>query len=306
MPAKKSSRAKINTQKVDSVNVVCLSCGKTGKETRFYSARNPKYQFFGKIPWCFTCIKDKYEELYKKYEDSKKAMYELCKYLDIPFALNVYEAARNRWEKNEVEIFQAYITHYNSLAWKQAGLNFSTSDRVEGLDEPDNSFTSEDVPAELVFKWGEGFSPSDYNYLENELAECEKTLKSDNWAEQTLLKEICIKKLDIRNRRKLGSDTKDPLAELQALMKTCAIDPAKASAANSGKSLDTFGEWIKDIEQNSPAEWFKDKEKYKDMDGLGDYIKKYITRPIKNFITGSRDFNVDKDVMIDFDNEGDE
>ena len=28
-------------------------------------------------------------------------------------------------------------------------------------------------------------------------------------------------------------------------------------------------------------------------------------RPIKNFITGSRDFNVDKDVMVDFDNDGD-
>ena len=88
-------------------------------------------------------------------------------------------------------------------------------------------------------------------------------------------------------------------------MKTCAVDPAKTSLANSSKALDAFGVWIKDIEEKSPAEWYKDKKKFKDIDGIDDYLKKYVTRPIKNFITGSRDFNVDKDVMVDFDNDGD-
>lgn len=306
MPAKKSNNAKKNSQQLPSVNVVCLYCGKTGKETKFYKARNPKYQFFEKIPWCFTCMKEKYDELYKRYEDSKKAMYELCRYIDMPFALNIYEMARTRWQEDGVELFQGYITYYSSVGWKKAGITFSDSDKIENLDKTEGSYTSDEVEEELVFKWGEGFTPSDYVYLENELAECEKTLKCDTWAESTLLREICIKKLEVRNRRKQNSDTKDVLKELQDLMKTCAIDPAKTAMANSGKSLDTFGEWIKDIEQNSPAEWFKDKKKYKDMDGLDDYMKKYITRPIKNFITGSRDFNVDKEVMIDFDKEGED
>lgn len=306
MPAKKSTNVKKQSQQLPSVNVVCLYCGKTGKETKFYKSRNPKYQFLGRIPWCFTCIKEKYDELYKKYEDSKKAMYELCRYIDIPFVLNIYESAKTRWQKDGVELFQGYITYYSSVGWKKAGTTFMDSDKIENLDNIDTAYTNEDIDKDLVFKWGEGFSVSDYAYLENELAECEKTLKCDTWAENTLLREICIKKLEVRNRRKQGSETKDVLKELQDLMKTCAIDPAKTAMANSGKSLDTFGEWIKDIEQTTPAEWFKDKEKYKDMDGLDDYIKKYITRPIKNFITGSKDFNVDKEVMVDFDKEGEE
>lgn len=305
MAKKENSNKNKTTQQLPASQIICLLCGKNGKETKFYKARNPKYQFFGKIPWCFSCIKDKYDEFYKKYEDSKKSMYELCRFLDIPFVLNIYEIAKSRWQESGVELFQGYITYYSSVGWKKAGITFMDSDKIENLDKPDNDYTSEDVDKELIFKWGEGFSPSDYIYLENELAECEKTLKCDTWAESTLLREICIKKLEVRNRRKQGSDTKDVLKELQELMKTCAIDPAK-TMTNSSKSLDTFGEWIKDIEQYSPAEWFKDKKKYKDMDGLDDYLKKYITRPIKNFITGSRDFNVDKEIMIDFDKEGKE
>lgn len=300
------STKKNNNQQLPANQVACLFCGKNARETKFYKARNPKYQFFGKIPWCFTCIKEKYDELYKKYEDSKKAMYELCRYLDIPFALNIYEIAKTRWQESGVELFQGYITYYSSVGWKKSGITFMDSDKIEKLDEPENIYTSEDVDKDLVFKWGEGFTPSDYSYLEDELEECRKTLECKSWAQETLLREICIKKLEIRNRRKQGSDTKDVLKELQDLMKTCAVDPAKVNAANSDKSFDTFGEFIKDIEQNTPAEWFKDKKKYKDMDGFDDYIKKYITRPIKNFITGSKDFNVDKEVMIDFDKEGDE
>ena len=286
--------------------IVCLYCGKTNKETKFYNARNPKYQFLKKIPWCFTCIKERYDELYKRYEDSEKAMYELCKYLDIPFSLSIYNIAKTRLQEGGVELFQGYITYYNSVGWKKNGICFEDGEKIYEDNSIKNNESKEEISGDLILKWGEGFGASDYNYLEYELEKCQETLSSNSWSEETLLREICIKKLEIRNRRKKGGDTKDLLKELQELMKTCAVDPAKVSAAKSGKSNDTFGEWIKDIEQNSPAEWFKDKEKYKDMDGLNDYIKKYITRPIKNFITGSRDFNVDKEVMIDFDKVGDE
>lgn len=163
----------------------------------------------------------------------------------------------------------------------------------------------EEILDSYIKEWGKGFTLEQYEYLEYELNNCKKTLKCDTWSEDTLLKEICIKKLEIRDKRERKEDTKDDIKELQGLMKTCAVDPAKTSLANSSKALDAFGVWIKDIEEKSPAEWYKDKKKFKDIDGIDDYLKKYVTRPIKNFITGSRDFNVDKDVMVDFNNDGD-
>ena len=89
-------------------------------------------------------------------------------------------------------------------------------------------------------------------------------------------------------------------------MKTASVDPAKANAASAGKSHDAFGLWIKDIEQFKPAEWFEEQEKYKDMDGFILYIQNYIVRPIRNFITGNRDFQVNDNIDVSLDDdEGD-
>jgi len=73
-------------------------------------------------------------------------------------------------------------------------------------------------------------------------------------------------------------------------MKNSALTPATQNIANSGRNADTFGNWIKDIENLSPAEWYEDQLKFRDMDGLEE-DRENIKRSIGNFITGSRDFN---------------
>jgi hypothetical protein len=57
------------------------------------------------------------------------------------------------------------------------------------------------------------------------------------------------------------------------------------------------------VEETTPSEYYKDKELFKDFDNIGSYFKKYITRPIKNFVTGSRDFNVNTDDDAEYDSE---
>jgi hypothetical protein len=46
-----------------------------------------------------------------------------------------------------------------------------------------------------------------------------------------------------------------------------------------------------DIEKNEPSEWWEKQKKFKDADNMDYYLSKYVTRPIKNFTTGSRDFD---------------
>ena len=78
-------------------------------------------------------------------------------------------------------------------------------------------------------------------------------------------------------------------------MKSLAISPNIANTANANKSTEAFGLWIKDIEELTPAEWHDKHELFKDMDNLNQYFEDYFVRPIRNFITGSRDFNVQED-----------
>ena len=82
-------------------------------------------------------------------------------------------------------------------------------------------------------------------------------------------------------------------------MKNLAISPNMANAVSEGKSMDAFGVWVKDIENLSPAEWYKDKQLFKDVDNLQEYGEIFITRPLRNFITGSRDFTLELENTVE-------
>ena len=86
-------------------------------------------------------------------------------------------------------------------------------------------------------------------------------------------------------------------------MKTAAIDPNKANASGQGKGKESFSAFIKMIEETEPADFYKDKGLFKDFDNVEFYFEKYVTRPLKNFIMGSRDFNVEAEK--EFDDEDD-
>jgi len=43
---------------------------------------------------------------------------------------------------------------------------------------------------------------------------------------------------------------------------------------------------------------FTKKGTFKDFDNIEFYFEKFITRPLKNFVMGSRDFNVETEKMV--------
>ena len=45
---------------------------------------------------------------------------------------------------------------------------------------------------------------------------------------------------------------------------------------------------IRDIEQYTPAEYFKDKKLFRDADGLGEYFQRFVTRPLRNLMSGEK------------------
>ena len=215
-------------------------------------------------------LQEKYDELFKEYNKT------------------VSERERLLKDKNDL---LGKIEKIGNISEKQLEPSIRDDERPE--------IEKEDVPEEYSFEWGEGFELKDYEYLEREIEVWKRTHKCDNEAEETLLKEICLTKLGLRKSRAANDDlrVKDLTKMLQDLMKTAALDPSKSNAASSGKLLDAFGVWVKDIEENRPAEWVEDKALFKDVDDIGSYLKKYVVRPIKNFITGSRDFGVDTDLL---------
>lgn len=303
-----------NTKQPKKVSgeVYCRKCTQYKPQNSFYETTNKNIDTNNLLSVCKDCCNKLYDEYYEKYKSMEKAIYFTCRDLDIIFNKQSVQQAQSHMEslinkgKNVEKVFGYYKSKLGSTAKNNAKLeSFRFYDSDILIDEQGNDVTSdsyeEEIDEDLLLFWGKGFNLDDIIFLESELSKWKQTHKCDNQAEVTLLREICIKILDIRKGRENKENVGMLQKELQDLMKTASVDPAKANVASAGKSHDAFGLWIKDIEQYKPAEWHDQQEKYKDMDGFIPYIQNYIIRPIRNFITGNRDFQVNDNIDVSLD-----
>lgn len=310
--------------KVDDGYGYCRKCQQSKPLNQFYEATNLNIDTSGKLSVCRDCCNELYHKYFSIYNNLEIALDLTCRDLDIVYDEDALIQTQSHIDKllsngkNANAVFGYYKSKLSSLNKNNTGMesfrykdspkfknainNLEIHNENQNNDNCDNViyFSNEDR-YELGLFWGDGFTDNQLQYLVNELENWKQTHKCDNRAELTLLKEICIKLLQIRDKRALKESVSNDLKELQDLMKTASVDPAKANVASAGKSHECFGLWVKDIEQFTPAEWFEDQEKYTDMDGFGKYIKNYITRPIENFLAGTRNFIVDDTIDGDLD-----
>jgi len=287
--------------------IYCRMCEDYKAPSAFYECTNPMLDKNGYMSVCRDHCNEIFDNYFSIHNSLEIALKLTCQDLDVRYSEDALKSAKTHMEsimtkgKNANKVFGYYkskLSSTNKSNEKMESFRYKDSNflRQENFD-----IENEDVDDDLILFWGKSFNIDDYIFLEAELSAWKETHKCDNQAEITLLREICIKILEIRQARDKGDGVGGLQKELQDLLKTASLDPAKANAASAGKSHDCFGKWVKDIEQFKPAEWFEDQEKYKDMDGFIPYIKNYIVRPIENFITGVRNFVVDDNIDADLD-----
>ena len=284
----------------------CRVCQKILPASRFYEATNTVIDKNGLLSICRDHCNEIYETYYSIHNNIDIAIKLTCRDLDIRYSEEALKQAQSHVEslmskgKKADKLFGYYKSKLGSTGKKNENFE-SFRFKDSEFENVINNQIEEDIDDDLVLFWGKGFSLDDYIFLELELSNWKQTHKCDNQAEITLLKEICIKILTIRNKRAENENVSQDVKELQDLFKTASVDPAKANQASAGKSHESFGLWTKDIEQFRPAEWFEQQEKYQDMDGFKPYLKNYISRPIENFLTGTRNFFVDDNIDADLD-----
>lgn len=269
----------------------------------------------GYIPICKRCIYKMMEEYYRDKKDMKESMYCVCRKLDIAFDTNIFEGSLTNDKQTATRVFQGYITQYNSLGARNGTmLVFDQGEHVGGVQVEEkrmniiegdvDKFTTTKTMGELTATWGSGFTNEEYTFLEMEYEEWTTRHKCDEYSEEVLYKEICLQILDIRKERANQRDVSKKVDSLQKLMTSANVKPADASALKSAENVNALGLWTRDIEKYRPAEYFDKKSKYADHDGFKDYIDRMMLRPLKNLLTGSRDF--DNEFSIDGQSDADE
>jgi len=294
---------------VEVTSCYCRKCMRNRNPNRFLKATDPLLDSNGLMSVCKDCIADMWMNFYSTSEqDIYKAMLRLCRILNVQYSVDALDAVKKQYDSKaiaykEESFFGLYRT------------KLLVTQKVEKMQRnPDADFTFHepnivirdtgdldevDGKEDLEAFWGEGLGFGDYEFLEKELAEWKQSYSCSNKAEEFILKEICHKQLELRNKRVEGQSVDNILKSATDLLKNGGLTPAQANAASQGKNVDSWGMIIKEIEQTTPAEYYKDKKLFADVDKIDKYVKNFILRSIKNFILGSKDFNISEEDSSD-------
>lgn len=291
---KNKNKKNVSIEATSKPKLVCVCCG-SNKQTDFYVSNNDDYKYFKKIPWCKNCIDSFYLDYFTTYDDNQKAVYYLCRKINIPFSFAAFEGAKRNSEKKGWKIYQSYIKQINSLGnVNNHGVCFDdTKDNIEAtfvkdfIDE--NNFEATD---EMIKYWGKSRDSWEYEYLDEEMFKIKTSFECPDYGMEMLMKDICFINLDIEKSRQ-GIEKSDVTKLIDArskLMNDAKMKPIQATGAESNDQI-TFGTLIKKLENDKPTD--EPLDEWKDPDNF----KKWHTI----FVGHLADMNdIENDVVRDY------
>lgn len=252
----------------------------------FYVSTNPIFFRNGRMHICKACIK---EFCYVDGIFSIERFKNILMILDLPFLIKEFESSlADKGETVGVYIKNLYLNHKGKIS--------VDSDRESGLSSEYDDINNFEITKEMMRVWGRGKPSEDYEWLEETYEEWTTKYKSDTLSEQKTFRFLTLKELEIMKGREDGKNVDKQEETYRKFMSDANVVPRDATASMDSEKQNVFGLWIKEVEKYSPAEYFEDKSIYDDFDDIKDYLNRFVYRPLKNLLTGSREFDVEYNV----------
>lgn len=270
-------------------------------EKDFYMASDINLFQNGRIHICKDCLK---EYVYFNGEFNFDRFKKMLMRINYPLYSEVLESSIN--DKNETvgSYFKNIMLNHKGETWECG--NGVDKNIITALGKVEDF----QITKEISRRWGNGYTLEQYEFLEDVYFEWCSKYKSDTLSEQKTFQFLTLKELEIRRARELNTDTTKLEETYRKFMSDANVVPRDANAMNDADNLNTLGIWTMDIERYKPAEYFKDKKVYEDHDNIGSYYERFVLRPMKNLLAGTRDFdsefnveNENSDDTIEFDNQ---
>lgn len=278
----------------------CCCCGETLSITKYYKSYSNFYSK-GILPICKDCFGRKFGEYARVFKSNKIAMQRMCMAFDIYFN----ETAFDKCDTKDDAVVGKYFRNLNLGQHSKKSFDDSLKDgifefsgerkrvngvRVAYVDEYDNVQEETDVkinPKDIE-QWGIGFEPSDYIVLNNHYKTLKKANTNTDDNQEIFIKDLCYAKmLQMKALRENDIDNYNRLTD--SYRKTFQQSGIKVVKESSSVEDVSFGVSIDTIERYTPAEFYKNQNLYKDFDGIGDYIKRFLLRPLRNLQFGTTD-----------------
>ena len=303
---KRSSSNAITPQR-RRMNIRCFMCGSQFEKQQGNFAK-VKSRFYeqndGYLHVCNKCIDNEYQHyLATTNGDIKTTIFILCLNFNIYYSDDILEAA-TKSPKFDENPFGTYLSRTNLTQYSRKTEFTETADEKNLISKWTSSTPEEIIEsgivkdekpsAEILYRWGSGYTNEEYAFMQTLYKSLMQQKRNVTPLQEGTIVDACKYKCQ-HNRFISQGDGKGEINPTaiktlsvlyQDALKVLGLD---VSDKNDGVDEGTFGLWIRDIEKYCPAEDYKDKKKFRDMDGLGEYVERFIFRPLKNWLTGSKD-----------------
>lgn len=266
------------------------------------------------LPVCKSCIDSVTDQYTEKLGNQDEAIKRIALHWDMYVSDSLLSSTK-KIDANRSRV-SCYIKDCNLQ--QNTGKTYDTyldeqkSNTINSIEEFEK-LKSEDTTSvsDRTFKrWGTGFSDVELTELDRHY----KMLKDLQISADDVVQDIQIRSACEQHIMKLRTREKDPdkyIKFVESYNKTLEKAGLK-SKANIRDSLNEgaviVGKWIDDIENHCPAEFYSDKKKYYDFFDIKEYIERFLYRPLKNLLLGTKEkdfeFNIDNTQEVEVsDNE---
>lgn len=293
---------------------VCCSCGEPLALTKFYKS-NSVFYADGHLPICKECFSSKFGHFAAEYHSNKMAMQRMCMTFDIYFN----EAAFDSCDTDDSTVLGNYFRKLNLSQHKgktfedsiKEGFDLSgdrkpvkETQEVVNVDGDDEENENADIidPADIE-KWGAGLEPTDYTILNSHYRLLSSSNPQCDGNAEIFIIDLCYTKMQqMKAVRESRVDDYKKLTE--SYIKSFTQAGLKTVKDTNAMEDFTIGVNAETIEKYTPAEYYKNRSLYKDHDNIGDYIDRFLLRPLRNLMRGTKDRDAEFFVKDEEENDG--
>lgn len=249
----------------------------TGGSSYFWGGNN------GYLPFCKTCCDIIFDHLITFYSGNEEhALKHLCCmfgwYYNEGASSSMKQDARSgasRVGMYASKMHMPQVVRYGTNYFHTVRDEVNDISRIMNIDDlPDEDGEEEfEVTRQLVHKWGRGFTPDQYQYLEEEYQDWTIRNVCNTKAQEELFQNICLAQLDVRTARQNGGDVDKAQRALQGFMNSANILP-KQTSDNILADTQTFGTLLKKFEETRPIP--EPDPSWKDVDGIRKYMNTWF------------------------------
>lgn len=284
----------INPQSNRNMIYKCSCCGNEWKTQKghFSKTKSPLYNANnGYINICNDCRDSYYYQLIPFFNgDEDLAIDRMCSLFDWYVNDDGLNSCR------QISDDRSRISHY--LAKKNLGQNAigdtyldTIKERLlaknKTIDTPDDleDVVEYKITPKMIKFWGAGYEPQALQALQGYYDELLKLCEGKpDVKKQKMMKNLCLLEYQMQVNIQNGKDIGTLSNSYKSIFEAAGLKADEADISN-----DAFGKWVMDIEKYCPAEYYQDKNKYHDFFGIVDYIERFMFRPLKNLIFGTKE-----------------